>query len=246
MGSVRIRGTRPIAEQPPGCGKHRVGRHVAGHDQRGVVGHVVLALNGAHLLGRRLEDHRALAERILATPGRTPERLPHRRLKRVPGVGLGSIVLSDHHRTLALQLIRPEERIAQRRCEKRHRRHGAVRWHREVVVDALFLRRAVEHRAELGCARDELLRLRIARVRLEEHVLVEVRQPLVRRRLREGTVARVGLDGHQRNAVVLHYDDLEAVGQRVPLDPPLQFGPLGHERMWGCREQTKRGGQRRA
>ena len=63
-------------------------------------------------------------------------------------------------------------------------------------------------------------------VRLEEHVLVQVRQPLVLRALRERAVLHVRLDRHERHAVILDDDHLEPVRQRRALNAPLQLGAL--------------------
>ena len=57
--------------------------------------------------------------------------------------------------------------------------------------------------------------LRELLVRLEEHVLVHVREPLDTRALRERAVPHVDLDRRERNAVVLDDDDLEAVRQHL-------------------------------
>ena len=74
-----IRRSRPVAEQAACRGEDRIGNHVAGDDDRRVVGHVVLSLNRPHLLGRRREDHLSLAERILPAPRASPECLARRR-----------------------------------------------------------------------------------------------------------------------------------------------------------------------
>ena len=63
-------------------------------------------------------------------------------------------------------------------------------------------------------------------VRLEEHVLVHVREPGILGRLRERAVLHVDLDGRERDAVVLDDDDLETVRQDAPLDDLLQLGSL--------------------
>ena len=52
-------------------------------------------------------------------------------------------------------------------------------------------------------------------VRLEEHVLVQVRQPVQLGRLGERSVAHGQLDRDERDRVVLEHDDVEAVGERL-------------------------------
>ena len=127
------------------------------------------------------------------------------------GVRLGAIVLADDHRALALKLVLPKDWRLECGCEQRQRRHRAIGRHREIVVDLLLLRRAVEHRPELRRAIHERFRLRIYRIGLEEHVLVEVRQPLVRGRLRERAVLRIRFHGGEGHAVVLDHNYLESI-----------------------------------
>src|SRR5438105_12011572 len=121
--------------------------HITCHDDRGIVWDVVALLNEAHLLGRRTKNHVALTERILTAPGSSPERLVDRCGKVIERTRLVTVVLADHHRALALQLILSEQRSLEGRREKAHSRFETVRGERDVVVHDLLPSLAVEHRA---------------------------------------------------------------------------------------------------
>ena len=139
---------------------------------------------------------------------------------------LVSIVLADHDFSFALELILAKQRIDQGGGEKFHPAFDAVGGHRQVVVDALFARRAVELRTELGCSSDKVIGIRVRGVRLEEHVLVQVREPLELGILCERAVLDVRFDRHERHAAILDDDDVETVRQRPSLDLAFELGTL--------------------
>src|SRR5688572_5487353 len=64
------------------------------------------------------------------------------------------------------------------------------------------------------------------RVRLEEHVLVHVRQPFRARALGEGTVSDIEFDRRQRNAVILRNDDFQSVREHAMADELFELGAL--------------------
>ena len=110
-----------------------------------------------------------------------------------------------------------------------------------VVVDPLLLRGAVEHRAQFRGSLDEGIGVRELRARLEEHVLVHVRQAFAPGLLGEGPVSHVELDRRDGHAVVLGYDDLEAVRQHALVDELLQFGPLRPDGLRSGEQQERHG-----
>src|SRR6185437_13054725 len=130
-------------------------------------------------------------ERILAAPCARPERFAHGGGELEERARFVSVVLADDDFALALELILSKQRSNQRAREKPHAAFDAVGRKREIVVDPLFASGAVEFRTKLRGSGDEIVRIGIRRVGLEEHVLVEVREPLVLRTLRERAVLDV-------------------------------------------------------
>ena len=69
-------------------------------------------------------------------------------------------------------------------------------------------------------------------VALEKHVLVEMRQAVQLGRFGEGSVLHHDLDGHERQGVILHGDDVHAVAQRGPVDSVFPLLGGGPRLMW--------------
>ena len=206
---------RPVAEdlrrQAEAVGRRDVSRE----DQRRVVRHVVPVLDLAHLLGRRGQDDLAVPDGVLVrVVRRRPQQRVHRAVELEVRVRLVAIELARDDRPLAHQLLLEEQRIAHRVLHELHAGAHAVHAEGDEVVDALVGCGAVPLRAELARALQILLLRRDRLVGLEEHVLVQMREPLELRGLRVRAVLHVQLDRHERDGVVLHDDDVESVGER--------------------------------
>ena len=84
-------------------------------------------------------------------------------------------------------------------------------------------------------------------VRVEEHVLVQVGEPLVSGVLCERAVAHRHEDGCERDGMVLDHDHLEPVLERGLVNHPREGGVLGgKEWCTRCRECGDETDQRRA
>jgi hypothetical protein len=70
------------------------------------------------------------------------------------------------------------------------------------------------------------------RVRLEEHVLIHVRQSFRTWSLGERAVPHVELDGRQRDAVILGHYDLEAVRENAMSYELLELSALCAKSRW--------------
>ncbi len=95
--------------------------------------------------------------------------------EREEGTRLVPIVFADDDGALSLELVLPKERRLESGRQKPHAAFDAVFGERQIIIDDFLARISIENRSELGGPVDELVGLRIVGVRLEEHVLVEMR-----------------------------------------------------------------------
>ena len=190
----RISTTSPLSELALGKAEDRCWVHVTSDDERGVIGDVILALDRTHLFrcGRRYDL--PVTDYIFPAEIARVELRIHLACQREEWTGFVAIVLADYDLAFTLKLVPPKERPAQRGCQQVEAITEFLRWYRHVVVDPLFLGRAVEHRAEIRRLVPELIRLGILRIGAEKHMLVHVRQPLVLRALCKRAVLYVDLN----------------------------------------------------
>ena len=202
---------RPVAEEVLRREKRRVRRGIAGHHHCGVLRHEIPSLNEAHLVGGGRLDRFSCAERRLSRRILIKEPPVHFDVDRAVRIRQVAIDLAEHGLALLLEILRIERRVPRRVAQEPHR-HGKIRRGRRHVVLALLLaRRAVVRDAELV---DGLHVIgAFGTIRFEEHVLVEMRQPVQLGRLGQRPVADGELDGDERDRVVFEDDHLQAVGK---------------------------------
>ena len=86
---------------------------------------------------------------------------------------------------------------------------------REVIVDHLLARLTVVGDAQLADLFEVIFLIRHRAIRLEEHVLVEVRQAVQLGRLSVRAVLDGQLDCHERHGMIFEDDHFQAVGEHA-------------------------------
>ncbi len=205
----------PACVQIVGAPEHVGGVDVTDDEERRVVRDVVALLDRAHPRRRRGEHRLAVAKGVLARRVLPVDLLLHRPPQQETRVRLVPVHLASHDHPLARELLIVEERRGDR---VPHERHGAVEvigGGREEVVHPIVAGPPVPLHAELAQPRAVRELVPEHLVPLEEHVLVEVREPVVLRRLGHRAVVHRDLDRDERRCMTLHDDDLETVGADV-------------------------------
>ena len=191
---------------------------IAGHREHGVVGHVVGAEEGLHVLERRGVEilHRADGRVMVGMSGGEDRR--HQLLVEgaVGSVVVGLALLVLDHVTLVVEVLlrhRVEQRGHAIRFEPQAQL-DLVRGQRLEVVGAVEVGGGVEHAA--GSLHDrEVLRLGHVAAALEHEVLEEVGEPGLARLLVLGADVVPEVDGDDRRYPVGRDDDAQSVGERV-------------------------------
>ena len=205
--------TKDLLRQPedlPRC-------HITRDDQCRVVRQIILLLNRTHHLRRRPPNRLRRASRILARRILVPEPRIDRIHQIVEWIRTVLRQLIQHHLDLLTELRRLKERVPDRIPHQQHRLACPGLDGCRVVIDNLFPRRRVAEHPQFRNAVLVAVLLRLL-VRFEEHMLVEVRQAVVLRRLSIGAIPDGDLDRHQRNRPVFDHDHFKPVRQ-CPLLP---------------------------
>src|SRR6266704_286230 len=212
----RVGSPLPVSELFSSLFEHPLTHDVAGHDERRVVGDVVAAVCRLQVIEGDAGEGHAVAACVLAAPRTSPQRLCNLPSEPIFGVRRVTLQLVEDDGGRFFEVLIRKAGILEQTRHQVDRAVYVLRWDHQEVGHYFTGCETVGRRVEpAGCSPK---RVRVALVRAEQDVLVQVREPPLGRLLGERPVPHGDQHGRERDGVVLGNDDVEPVVERGSMD----------------------------